>query len=57
MSRELTLDKLPKRVLEKLDIESAYGASRCVLAAERLKVFRTLHGRALSADEVLRAVA
>jgi len=50
--RELTLDKLPKRVLEKLDLETIFEASRCVIAAERLLVFRKLHGVELSAAEL-----
>jgi hypothetical protein len=47
--RELTLDKLPQRVLKKLDLETVFKASRCVIAAEKLLVFRRLHGRELSA--------
>ncbi len=47
--RELTLDKLPKKVLAKLDMETVFIASRCIIAAERLLVFRKLHKRELSA--------
>jgi cyclopropane fatty-acyl-phospholipid synthase-like methyltransferase len=50
--RELTLDRLPKRVLEKLDLETVFKASRCVIAAERFQIFRKLHGRGLSAAAV-----
>jgi len=51
---ELTLDKLPERVLAKLDLETVFVASRCVIAAERLLVFRKLKGRELSAAAVAR---
>lgn len=54
--RELTLDALPKKTLAQLDLETAFVASRCVVAAERLLVFRTLHGRDLSAAAVGRRV-
>jgi len=50
--RELTLDKLPKKVLAKLDLETVFKASRCVIAAERLLVFRKLHGKELSAAQL-----
>jgi len=52
--RELTLDKLPKRVLAKLDLETVFKASRCVLAAERLLVFRKLHEKELSVADICR---
>lgn len=54
MVRELTLDRLPKRVLAKLDIETVFKASRCVIAAEQLRVFRKLHGGTLTAGEIAR---
>jgi hypothetical protein len=52
--RELTLDRLPKRVLAKLNMETVFSASRCVIAAERLMVFRKLYGRELSAADISR---
>lgn len=52
--RELTLDKLPKRVLAELNLETVFKASRCVIAAERFLVFRKLHGRKLSAADIAR---
>jgi predicted O-methyltransferase YrrM len=52
--RELTLNKLPKKVLAKLDLETAFKASRCVLAAERLQMFRKLHDKELSAADISR---
>jgi hypothetical protein len=52
--RELTLDKLPKKVLAELDLETVFKASRCVIAAERFQVFRKLHGRELSAADIAR---
>jgi cyclopropane fatty-acyl-phospholipid synthase-like methyltransferase len=54
--RELTLDRLPKKALAKLDLETVFAASRCVIAAERLLVFRRLHGRELPAPAVGRRV-
>jgi cyclopropane fatty-acyl-phospholipid synthase-like methyltransferase len=50
--KELTLDKLPEKVLKRLDVETMFGASRTIIAAERLLVFRQLHGKELSAPEV-----
>lgn len=50
--RELTLDKLPKKVLAELNLETAFSASRCVIAAERLLVFRKLHRKELSAADI-----
>ena len=42
-----TLEKLPRRVLKEMDVESAFMMSRVIIAAERLQVFRLLHGKAL----------
>ena len=44
----MTLDKLPKKVLAKIDLQTAFMASRCIVAAERFQIFRKLHGKALS---------
>jgi hypothetical protein len=52
--RELTLDKLPKNILAKLDLETVFKASRCVIAAERLQIFRRLYVRELSAADIAR---
>lgn len=52
MMKKFTLDKLPQKVLEKIDLERAFMASRLVIAAERFQVFRTLHGKKLHADEI-----
>jgi cyclopropane fatty-acyl-phospholipid synthase-like methyltransferase len=54
--RELTLDKLPGSVLGKLDLETAFIASRVVIAAEKLLIFRKLHGKKLSAAAIGRLV-
>jgi 2-polyprenyl-3-methyl-5-hydroxy-6-metoxy-1,4-benzoquinol methylase len=54
--RELTLDRLPTKTLAQLDLETVFAASRAVIAAERLMVFRRLHGKALSAAAVSRRV-
>lgn len=53
--RELTLDRLPKEVLAKLDLETVFKASRSVLAAEKLMVFRTLDEEELSASDICRS--
>ena len=34
----LTLDKLPKKVLSRIDLQTAFAASRCIIAAERLRL-------------------
>jgi hypothetical protein len=52
--RELTLDKLPKKVLAELDLETVFKASRCLLAAERLFIFRKLYKKELSAAKISR---
>jgi protein-L-isoaspartate O-methyltransferase len=52
LMRELKLDKLPKKVLAKLDLETVFIASRCVIAAERLLLFRKLGERELSAAAI-----
>jgi len=52
----LTLDKLPRRLLASLDIETVFKASRCVIAAERLKLFRKLDGKELTAGEIGRRI-
>jgi cyclopropane fatty-acyl-phospholipid synthase-like methyltransferase len=54
--RELTLDKLPGNVLKKLDLETVFTASRVVIAAEKLLIFRKLHGKELSAAAIGRRV-
>lgn len=52
----LTLDKLPPELLARLDIETVFKASRCVIAAERLHLFRKLHGKELTAGEIGREI-
>jgi len=49
---EFTLDKLPKKILSRIDLQTAFMISRCVVAAERLQVFRKLKGRRLSATAI-----
>lgn len=49
---EMTLDKLPRKVLAKIDLQTAFMASRCVVAAEKFQVFRKLHGKELSAAAI-----
>jgi hypothetical protein len=53
---EFTLDNLPKKVLAKIDLQTAFMISRCVVAAERLQVFRKLHGKKLSAAAIGRKI-
>jgi tRNA A58 N-methylase Trm61 len=50
--KNLTLDKLPRMVLSKIDLQTAFMASRVVVAAERLQVFRRLNHKALSATTI-----
>jgi len=52
----MTLDKLPKKVLANLDLQMAFMASQCVLAAERLKLFRKLQGKKLTAAAISKKV-
>lgn len=52
----LTLDRLPRKVLEKIDLQTAFMISRCVVAAERLQVFRKLHNKSLSAAAIGRKI-
>ena len=49
---EFTLDKLPKKVLARIDFQTAFMISRCVVAAERLQLFRKLHGKELTAAAI-----
>jgi protein-L-isoaspartate O-methyltransferase len=53
---ELTLDKLPKKTLARIDLQTAFMISRCVVAAEKLQVFRKLHGKKLSALTIGRMI-
>lgn len=51
-----TLDKFPKKVLANIDIQRAFIISRLIVAAERLQVFRTLHGKRMKAASIGRAL-
>ncbi len=51
-----TLDKFPKAVLASIDIQKAFVASRLIVAAERLQVFRLLHQKRMKADAIGRAL-
>lgn len=53
---EFTLDKLPRQVLEKIDFQTAFAASRCVIAAERMQLFRKLHGNKMTAAAIGRKI-
>jgi len=48
----LSLDKLPQKILAKMDLETVFMASRLILAAERLQLFRKLHGKKLNASRI-----
>ena len=48
----LTLDKFPKRVLAKIDIQRAFILSRLIIAAERLQLFRALHDKPMTAAQI-----
>jgi predicted O-methyltransferase YrrM len=48
----LTLDKFPKRVLAKIDIQKTFILSRLIIAAERLQLFRALHDKRMTAAEI-----
>lgn len=51
-----TLDKFPREVLAKIDIQTVFIISRLIVAAERLQVFRTLHGKRMKANSIGRAL-
>ena len=51
-----TLDKFPREVLAGIDIQRAFIASRLIVAAERLQVFRTIHGKRMNAASIGRAL-
>jgi len=50
------LDKFPQKVLAGIDIQRAFIVSRLIVAAERLQVFRVLHGRRMKAASIGRAL-
>ena len=52
---EPTLDKFPKKVLANIGVERAFIASRLIVAAERLQVFRLLQRKRMKADAIGRA--
>ena len=47
-----TLDKFPKRVLAKIDIQKAFVLSRLIIAAERLQLFRVLYDKRMTAEAI-----
>lgn len=47
-----TLDTLPKRVLANIDVQRAFIASRLIVAAERLQLFRLLHHRQMTKSAI-----
>ena len=51
-----TLDKFPREVLAAVDIQRAFIISRLIVAAERLQVFRVLHGKRMKAAAIGRAL-
>jgi ubiquinone/menaquinone biosynthesis C-methylase UbiE len=53
---EFTLDKLPREILSRIDLQTAFMISRCVVAAERLQVFRKLKGKKQPATAIGRMI-
>jgi len=51
-----TLDKFPKEALANIDIQRAFIISRLIVAAERLQVFRALHGKRMKTAAIGRAL-
>ncbi len=51
-----TLDKFPREVLARIDIQKAFIVSRLVVAAEKLQLFRLLHGKRMKAEAIGRAL-
>jgi len=51
-----TLDKFPATVLAEIDIQRAFVISRLIIAAERLQLFRLLHGKPRTAASLGRAL-
>src|SRR5664279_2554796 len=51
-----TLDKFPRHVLARLDIQRTFIASRLIIAAERLQVFRLLHSKRMKAASIGRTL-
>lgn len=47
-----TLDKLPKNLLNKLDLQTVFMVSRCISAAEKLRIFRILNVSILTAGQI-----
>ncbi|UCE25147.1 MAG: methyltransferase [Candidatus Zixiibacteriota bacterium] len=48
----MTLDKLPQRALREIDLQRAFIYARFVVTAERLQLFRKLHGKELTSVEI-----
>jgi predicted nicotinamide N-methyase len=48
----LMLDKLPKKTLGGIDLQRAFIYARFVITAEKLQLFRKLHGKELSAVDI-----
>ncbi len=51
-----TLDKLPRKVLAKIDLQTAFMASRCIVAAERFQIFRKLKGKKLTKAAICKKI-
>ena len=50
----MTLDKLPRKVLARIDLQTAFMVSKSVLVAENLGLFRILDGKSLTLSAVRR---
>ncbi len=51
-----TLDKLPRKVLATIDLQTAFMASGCIIAAERFEVFRKLKGKKLTSAAICKKI-
>lgn len=51
-----TLDKFPREVLARIDIQKAFHISRLVVAAEKLQLFRLLHDKRMKPEAIGRAL-
>ncbi|MBN1213460.1 MAG: methyltransferase domain-containing protein [candidate division Zixibacteria bacterium] len=51
---EMTLDKLPRKVLARIDLQTAFMVSQCVLVAENIGLFRILEDKSLTLSVIRR---
>jgi SAM-dependent methyltransferase len=51
-----TLDKFPRAVLGQIDVQRTFIISRVIVAAERLQLFRVLHGKRMKSVSIGRSL-